>query len=142
MLYLVIFEIDKYHIQFLEYNYVNVISDKRKITLSEIYSWILHHFPYYKGAGNGWKVRDLLHVTSHHVTLRHVTLRHATNPTWFLYVVFNFTNFHQLEERTMCRQIFERQVVLSALIYRLEANTIIYSSYASDNVHSACIICR
>lgn len=44
------------------YSYANLItfainsSDKRKITLSEIYSWILHHFPYYKGAGNGWKV--------------------------------------------------------------------------------------
>lgn len=43
------------------YSYANLItfainsSDKRKITLSEIYSWILHHFPYYKGAGNGWK---------------------------------------------------------------------------------------
>ena len=30
--------------------------EKRKITLSDIYSWILDNFPYYKDAGNGWKV--------------------------------------------------------------------------------------
>lgn len=44
------------------FSYANLItfainsSEKRKITLSEIYSWILDNFPYYKDAGNGWKV--------------------------------------------------------------------------------------
>lgn len=43
------------------YSYANLItfainsSEKRKITLSDIYSWILDNFPYYKDAGNGWK---------------------------------------------------------------------------------------
>ena len=44
------------------YSYANLItfainsSSKKKMTLSEIYSWICENFPYYKEAGNGWKV--------------------------------------------------------------------------------------
>lgn len=43
------------------YSYANLItfainsSQKKKMTLSEIYQWICDHFPYYKDAGNGWK---------------------------------------------------------------------------------------
>lgn len=43
------------------YSYANLItlaitsSKKKKMTLSEIYHWILQNFPYYKTAGNGWK---------------------------------------------------------------------------------------
>ena len=29
----------------------------KKMTLSEIYNWILNYYPYYKSAGNGWKVK-------------------------------------------------------------------------------------
>ena len=45
------------------YSYANLItfainsSRKKKMTLSEIYHWICDNFPYYKEAGNGWKVR-------------------------------------------------------------------------------------
>ena len=44
------------------YSYANLItfainsSHKKKMTLSEIYVWICDNFPYYKEAGNGWKV--------------------------------------------------------------------------------------
>ena len=44
------------------YSYANLItfainsSVKKKMTLSEIYQWICDNFPYYKEAGNGWKV--------------------------------------------------------------------------------------
>lgn len=44
------------------YSYANLItfainsSPKKKMTLSEIYNWICDNFPYYKDAGNGWKV--------------------------------------------------------------------------------------
>lgn len=44
------------------YSYANLItfainsSPKKKMTLSEIYQWICEKFPYYKEAGNGWKV--------------------------------------------------------------------------------------
>ena len=44
------------------YSYANLItfainsSVKKKMTLSEIYQWICDNFPYYKDAGNGWKV--------------------------------------------------------------------------------------
>lgn len=44
------------------YSYANLItfavnsSDKKKMTLSEIYQWICDNFPYYRDAGNGWKV--------------------------------------------------------------------------------------
>ena len=44
------------------YSYANLISfainssQKKKMTLSEIYQWICDNFPYYKDAGNGWKV--------------------------------------------------------------------------------------
>ncbi|XP_013784418.2 forkhead box protein J3-like isoform X2 [Limulus polyphemus] len=43
------------------YSYANLISfainssPKKKMTLSEIYSWICTNFPYYREAGNGWK---------------------------------------------------------------------------------------
>ncbi|WAR14935.1 FOXJ3-like protein [Mya arenaria] len=43
------------------YSYANLItfainsSNKKKMTLSEIYQWICDNFPYYKEAGNGWK---------------------------------------------------------------------------------------
>ena len=45
------------------YSYANMItfainsSPKKKMTLSDIYQWICDNFPYYKDAGNGWKVR-------------------------------------------------------------------------------------
>ena len=45
------------------YSYANLItfainsSVKKKMTLSEIYQWICDNFPYYRDAGNGWKVR-------------------------------------------------------------------------------------
>ena len=44
------------------YSYANLItfainsSPKKKMTLSDIYQWICDNFPYYKDAGNGWKV--------------------------------------------------------------------------------------
>ena len=44
------------------YSYANLItfainsSNKKKMTLSEIYQWICENFPFYKDAGNGWKV--------------------------------------------------------------------------------------
>lgn len=44
------------------YSYANLItfainsSPRKKMTLSEIYQWICENFPYYKEAGNGWKV--------------------------------------------------------------------------------------
>ena len=44
------------------YSYANLItfainsSPKKKMTLSDIYEWISDNFPYYKDAGNGWKV--------------------------------------------------------------------------------------
>lgn len=44
------------------YSYANLItfainsSPKKKMTLSEIYQWICENFPYYREAGNGWKV--------------------------------------------------------------------------------------
>ena len=44
------------------YSYANLITfainstTKKKMTLSEIYQWISENFPYYKDAGNGWKV--------------------------------------------------------------------------------------
>eukprot|EP01137_Pigoraptor_chileana_P019179 Opistho-2@79834 len=34
---------------------INDVPD-RKLTLNEIYKWIIDKFPYYKDAGNGWKV--------------------------------------------------------------------------------------
>ncbi|XP_013416332.1 forkhead box protein J2 isoform X4 [Lingula anatina] len=43
------------------YSYANLItfainsSNKKKMTLSEIYQWICDNFPYYREAGNGWK---------------------------------------------------------------------------------------
>lgn len=47
------------------YSYANLItfainsSNRKKMTLSEIYAWICENFPYYKEAGNGWKVRTI-----------------------------------------------------------------------------------
>ena len=46
------------------YSYANLItfavnsSTCKKMTLSEIYQWICDNFPYYREAGNGWKVCD------------------------------------------------------------------------------------
>ena len=43
------------------YSYANLImhainsTTKKRMTLSEIYSWICDNFPYYKEIGNGWK---------------------------------------------------------------------------------------
>ena len=44
------------------YSYANLITFainstvKKKMTLNEIYNWICENFPYYREAGNGWKV--------------------------------------------------------------------------------------
>lgn len=34
-------------------------SAERKLTLSEIYQWVLEHCPYYRTAGSGWKVSSI-----------------------------------------------------------------------------------
>jgi len=44
------------------YSYANLItfainsSPEKRMTLSEIYQWICDKYPYYRDAGNGWKV--------------------------------------------------------------------------------------
>jgi len=44
------------------YSYANLItlainsSPEKRMTLSEIYQWIRDKYPYYRDAGNGWKV--------------------------------------------------------------------------------------
>jgi len=46
------------------YSYANLITfavnstQRKMMTLSEIYQWITDNFPYFKEAGNGWKVSD------------------------------------------------------------------------------------
>ncbi|KAG1055337.1 hypothetical protein G6F43_002697 [Rhizopus delemar] len=43
------------------YSYATLIkyaienSEKKKLTLSEIYQWVIDHYPYYSSAGTGWK---------------------------------------------------------------------------------------
>lgn len=32
-----------------------VLGSPKKMTLAQIYSWIIEKYPYYKNAGNGWK---------------------------------------------------------------------------------------
>ena len=55
------------------YSYANLItfainsSEKKRMTLSEIYLWICDNFPYYKDAGNGWKVRQFWNNAKPHV---------------------------------------------------------------------------
>lgn len=45
------------------YSYATLISyainssTSKKMTLNEIYNWICSNFPYYREAGDGWKVR-------------------------------------------------------------------------------------
>ena len=52
----------RFIVKCLFYSYANLItlainsSKKKKMTLNEIYTWISDNFPYYKSAGNGWKV--------------------------------------------------------------------------------------
>lgn len=44
------------------YSYATLISyaiqtsNSKQMTLNEIYTWIVNHYPYYKTAGSGWKV--------------------------------------------------------------------------------------
>ncbi len=50
------------------YSYANLITfainshERKKMTLNEIYNWICENFPYYREAGNGWKVNRFLFV--------------------------------------------------------------------------------
>ncbi|KAI7865599.1 hypothetical protein BDF14DRAFT_1688199, partial [Spinellus fusiger] len=43
------------------YSYATLIkyaienSPDRKLTLSDIYQWVITHYPYYNSAGTGWK---------------------------------------------------------------------------------------
>ena len=52
------------------YSYANLItfainsSNRKKMTLSEIYQWICDNFPYYKEAGNGWKVCNVMWLSN------------------------------------------------------------------------------
>lgn len=48
------------------YSYVNLITfainsnPKKRMTLNEIYQWISDNFHFYKNAGNGWKVTEII----------------------------------------------------------------------------------
>jgi hypothetical protein len=50
------------------YSYATLIkyaienSQRKKLTLSEIYQWVIDHYPYYATAGSGWKVKQALIV--------------------------------------------------------------------------------
>jgi len=50
------------------YSYANLItfaissSPEKRMTLSEIYQWICDKYPYYRDAGNGWKVSGSVSV--------------------------------------------------------------------------------
>ena len=50
------------------YSYANLItlainsSPEKRMTLSEIYQWICDKYPYYRDAGNGWKVSGFILV--------------------------------------------------------------------------------
>jgi hypothetical protein len=58
------------------YSYATLIkyaietSPDNKLTLSEIYQWVIEHYPYYSTAGSGWKVSKMVaHVqVSHKLT--------------------------------------------------------------------------
>ena len=45
------------------YSYATLIkyaierSAENKLTLSQIYQWVIDHYPYYGSAGSGWKVK-------------------------------------------------------------------------------------
>jgi hypothetical protein len=46
------------------YSYATLIkyaierSSENKLTLSQIYQWVIDHYPYYGSAGSGWKVKN------------------------------------------------------------------------------------
>lgn len=53
------------------YSYATLISyainssASKKMTLNEIYNWICSNFPYYREAGDGWKVRVIFIIFFH-----------------------------------------------------------------------------
>jgi len=53
------------------YSYANLItfainsSPEKRMTLSEIYQWICDKYPYYRDAGNGWKVSRFVLIRAH-----------------------------------------------------------------------------
>ena len=59
------------------YSYASLItfaidsSPDKRMTLSEIYQWIVDKYPYYKDADNGWKVRPILDPDSNHFDCMH-----------------------------------------------------------------------
>ena len=56
----------RYHDAKPPYSYATLItyainsSSRGRMTLNDIYTWICTNFPYYREAGTGWKVKDLL----------------------------------------------------------------------------------
>lgn len=54
----------RYHDAKPPYSYAALItfainsSQRKKMTLSDIYNWISSNFPYYRDAGTGWKVKE------------------------------------------------------------------------------------
>jgi hypothetical protein len=60
------------------YSYATLIkyaierSADNKLTLSQIYQWVIDHYPYYGSAGSGWKVRYIYiyRYTSMHIYQR------------------------------------------------------------------------
>jgi len=75
------------------YSYANLItfainsSPKKKMTLSEIYQWICEKFPYYKEAGNGWKVGDFSTRINLKTEYKLVKLKYQTRDTTSSYLV-------------------------------------------------------
>jgi len=62
-------------------------SPKKKMTLSEIYQWICEKFPYYKEAGNGWKVGDFSTRINLKTEYKLVKLEYQTRDTTSIYLV-------------------------------------------------------
>lgn len=66
----------RYHDAKPPYSYAALItfainsSSRKKMTLSDIYTWISGNFPYYRDAGTGWKVSKLAYGRRRRV--RHV----------------------------------------------------------------------
>lgn len=57
----------RYHDAKPPYSYASLItfainsSQRRRMTLSDIYNWISSNFPFYRDAGTGWKVGARIH---------------------------------------------------------------------------------